>query len=135
MPLRLEIVTPEAKTFSEDVDQVVLPGSEGEFGVLPGHELIFTQIMPGELVILQHGETHYLAVGEGFVEVAGDHVSVLTDMAIKADDINEMEAENARKRAEEALTQKLTSEESASVMAALQRSMAQLHVKRRRRSI
>ncbi len=134
MPLRLEIVTPEAKTFSEDVDQVVLPGVEGEFGVLPGHEMLFTQITPGELVVIQKDGKHYLAVGEGFVEVGPNHVSVLTDMAIKADDINEVDAENARKRAEEALSQKMTSEESASVQAALQRSLAQLHVKRRRHS-
>lgn len=135
MPLRLEIVTPESKTFSEEVDQVVVPGVEGEFGVLPGHEPLITQILPGELVITQKGQNHYLAVGEGFVEVQSNRVSVLTDMAIRADDINEVEAEAARKRAEEALAEKLSGEETASVQAALQKSLAQLHVKRRRRSI
>ncbi len=135
MPLRLEIVTPESKTFSEEVDQVVVPGVEGEFGVLPGHEPLITQILPGELVITQKGQNHYLAVGEGFVEVQSNRVSVLTDMAIRADDINEVEAEAARKRAEEALAEKLGAEETASVQAALQKSLAQLHVKRRRRSI
>jgi F-type H+-transporting ATPase subunit epsilon len=133
MTLRLEIVTPEAKTFSDDVDQVVLPGVEGEFGVLPGHEALVTQINPGELVVSQKGQTHLLAVGEGFVEVLPDKVSVITDMAIRADDINEAEAEAARKRAEEALTQKLSDDENAAVQAALQKSLAQLHVKRRRR--
>jgi F-type H+-transporting ATPase subunit epsilon len=134
MPLRLEIVTPDSKTFSDDVDQVVLPGVEGEFGVLPGHEVLVTQILPGELVATQGGSQHFLAVGEGFVEVRPDRVSVLTDMAIKADDINEAEAEAARKRAEEALSQKLSDEETAAVQSALLRSMAQLHVKKRRRS-
>ena len=135
MPLRLEIVTPEAKTFSEDVEQVVLPGVEGEFGVLPGHEVLFTQIMPGELIISQQRSTLYLAVGEGFVEVGPDRVSVLTDMAIKADDINEAEVEAARKRAEEAfLADKLSAEETTVVQAALQKSLVQLNVKRRRRS-
>jgi F-type H+-transporting ATPase subunit epsilon len=132
MALRLEIVTPEAKTFSDDVEQVVLPGVEGEFGVLPGHEALVTQILPGELVITQSGKISYLAVGEGFVEVRPTHVSVLTDMAVKADDINEVEVEAARKRAEDALNQKLTTEEEATVRAALQKSLAQLHVKRRR---
>lgn len=134
MSLNLEIVTPEAKTFSDDVDQVVMPGIEGEFGVLPGHEPLMTQILPGELTIIQKGKLHHLAVGEGFVEVQAHRVSILTDMAVKADDINEVEAENARKRAEEALTQKLTDEETATVQAALQKSLAQLHVKRRRHS-
>ncbi len=134
MSLRLEIVTPEAKTFSDEVDQVVLPGVEGEFGVLPGHEPFVTQILPGELVVTQKGQLHHLAVGEGFVEVQPTYVSVLTDMAVKADDINEVEAEAARKRAEEALTQKLSDEETAAVQAVLQKSLAQLHVKRRRRT-
>lgn len=134
MPLHLEIVTPEAKTFSDEVDQVVLPGIEGEFGVLPGHECLLTQIHPGELVVTQKGKLIYLAVGEGFVEVQPDSVSVLTDMAIHADDINEVDAEEARKRAEEALAEKLTDEESATVQAALLKSLAQLHVKRRKRT-
>jgi F-type H+-transporting ATPase subunit epsilon len=132
--LHLEIVTPESKTFSDEVEQVVIPGIDGEFGVLPGHERLVTQILPGELVITQKGKIHYLAVGEGFVEVQPNRVSVITDMALKADDINEMEAEAARKRAEEALAQKLTDEETASVQAALQRSIALLHVKRKRHS-
>jgi len=132
--LRLEIVTPESKTFSDDVEQVVLPGIEGEFGVLPGHEALVTQILPGELVVSQGGKTLYLAVGEGFVEVRPDHVSVLTDLAIKAEDINEADVEAAKKRAEDALNQKLDAEEEATVRAVLQKSLAQLHVKRRRRS-
>jgi F-type H+-transporting ATPase subunit epsilon len=132
MPLRLEIVTPEAKTFSDDVEQVVLPGSEGEFGVLPGHEALVTQILPGELVVTQNGKITYLAVGEGFVEVRPDHVSVLTDMAVKADDINEAEVEAARKRAEDALNQKLSADEEATVRASLQKTLAQINVKRRR---
>lgn len=134
MPLRLEIVTPEAKTFSDNVDQVVLPGTEGEFGVLPGHEALVTQILPGELVVTQSGRSTFLAVGEGFVEVQPDRVSVLTDMAIRADDINEAEVEQARKRAEEALSKKLDDEEEATVRASLQKTLAQLHVKRRRHS-
>lgn len=131
--LRLEIVTPEAKTFSDDVDQVVLPGVEGEFGVLPGHERLITQILPGELVVTQNGQQQFLAVGEGFVEVQPDRVSVLTDMAVKADDISEAEAEAARQRAEQALAQKMSAEESAAVEACLQKSLAKLRVKRRQR--
>ena len=133
MSLRLEIVTPEAKIFSDDVEQVVLPGVEGEFGVLPGHERLITQILPGELDIIQNGQRQLLAVGEGFVEVQPNRVSVLTDMAIRADDINEAETEAARQRAEQALAQKMSSEETAAVEAALQKSMAKLRVRRRQR--
>jgi len=95
---------------------------------------LVTQILPGELVATQNGQPLYLAVGEGFVEVQPDRVSVLTDMAMRADDINEMEVEAARKRAEDALAQKLTDEESAAVQASLQKSLAQLRVKRHRRT-
>ncbi len=133
MPLRLEIATPEGQAFSEEVDQVVLPGVEGEFGVLPGHEPLITQIHPGELVVTQRSKTHYLAIGEGFVEVGPDRVFVISHMAIRSDDIDEMEAETARKRAEDALSQKLSDEETATVTSALMHALAQLHVKRRHR--
>jgi len=76
---------------------------------------------------------HYLATGEGFVQITGDRVAILTDMAIKADDIDEMKAEEARKKAEARLAEKLTDEEQATVQAALLHSLTQLNVKRRTR--
>src|SRR6476660_6388325 len=131
--LRLEIVTPEAKTFSDDVDSVVIPGSEGEFGVLPQHVALMTEIVPGELRIMKGGEETRLAVGSGFVEVTQESVSVLTDMAIREEEIDESGAEAAIKRAEEAMKNKHLDEEGhAAVQAALQKSAAQLRVKRRR---
>jgi F-type H+-transporting ATPase subunit epsilon len=131
--LKLEIVTPEAKIYSEDVDMVTLPGVEGEMGVYPMHVPLMTQVKSGELVAKKDGQDHFLAIGEGFVEITGERVAVMTDMAIKADDIDEMKAEEARKRAEARLSEKLTDEETASVQAALAHSLAQLHVKRRQR--
>ncbi len=131
--LRLEIVTPEAKSYSEDVEMVTLPAIEGELGVYPAHVPLMTQIKAGEVAVRKDGQDYFLAVGEGFVEITGDRVAVLTDMAIKADDIDEMKAEEARKRAEARLQEKLSDEETALVSAALMRSMAQLHVKRRQR--
>ncbi|MSU61545.1 MAG: F0F1 ATP synthase subunit epsilon [Pedosphaera sp.] len=130
--LKLEIVTPEAKIYSEDVDMVTLPGVEGEMGIYPMHVPLMTQVKSGELIAKKAGVNHYLAIGEGFVEITGDRVAVLTDMAIKADDIDEMKAEEARKRAEARLAEKLTDEEQATVQAALLHSLAQLNVKRRR---
>jgi F-type H+-transporting ATPase subunit epsilon len=133
MPLRLEIVTPEARAYSDDVDLVVLPGVEGEMGIYPLHDPMMTQIKPGELVVTKGHEILYLAVGEGFVEITQDHVNVLTDMAIEEQHIDPALAEQAVKRAEETLKAgDLGGEEVAAVQAALQRSLAQLHVKRRR---
>lgn len=131
--LKLEIVTPEARTFSEDVDMVTLPGVEGEMGIYPKHVPLMTQIKAGEVAVKKGGHEYHLAVGEGFVEITGERVAILTDMAIKADDIDEALAEEARQRAEARLQEKLTDEETASVQAALMHSLAQLHVKRRQR--
>ncbi len=131
--LRLEIVTPEAKTFSDDVDSVVIPGAEGEFGVLPQHVALMTEIVPGELRIMKGGEETRLAVGAGFVEVTQESVSVLTDMAVLEQEIDETAAEAAIKRAEDAMKSKHLDEEGhAAVQASLQKSLAQLRVKRRR---
>ncbi len=130
--LKLEIVTPEAKIYSEDVDMVTIPGSEGEMGIYPMHIPLMTQIVSGELVVRKGGQDHFLAIGEGFVEITGDRVAVMTDMAMKADDIDEARAEEARKRAEARLSEKLSDEETASVTAALAHSLAQLNVKRRK---
>jgi F-type H+-transporting ATPase subunit epsilon len=131
--LKLEIVTPEAKIYSEDVDMVTLPGVEGEMGIYPMHVPLMTQISSGELIARKNGQDHFLAIGEGFVEITAERVAVLTDMAIKADDIDEMKAEEARKRAEARLAEKLTEEEQATVQAALMHSLTQLKVKRRHR--
>ena len=131
--LKLEIVTPEAKIYSEDVDMVTLPGIEGEMGIYPMHIPLMTQIAHGEIIARKDGVDHYLATGEGFVQITGDRVAILTDMAIKADDIDEMKAEEARKKAEARLSEKLTDEETASVQAALLHSLTQLNVKRRNR--
>jgi len=131
--LKLEIVTPEARIYSEDVDMVTLPGVEGEMGIYPMHVPLMTQVSSGELVARKNGQDHFLAIGEGFVQITGDKVAVMTDMAIKADDIDETKAEEARKRAEARLAEKLDDEEAAMVNAALMHSLAQLKVKRRQR--
>jgi len=129
--LKLEIVTPEAKVYSEDVDMVTLPGVEGEMGIFPMHVPLMTQLTAGEISVRKGNQDFFLAVGDGFVEVTPDKVSILTDMAIKADSIDEAKAEEARKRAEARLAEKLTDEEVAATNAALAQSLAQLKVKRR----
>ena len=132
--LKLEIVTPEGVTYSEQVEMVTLPGSEGEMGIYPNHVPLMTQVAAGEVAARRNGKDEFLAVGEGFVEITGDRVAILTDMAIKADNIDEAKAEEARKRAEARLAEKLDDEETATVSAALAHSLAQLKVKRRTHS-
>lgn len=130
--LKLEIVTPEARTFSEDVEMVTLPALEGEMGVYPGHVPLMTEVVCGEVIARLHGRNEYLAIGDGFVEITGDHISVLTDMAIKSDDIDEAAVEKARQKAEERRNETLTEEDQAAVDAILAQAAAQLEVKRRR---
>src|ERR1041385_5119477 len=131
--LKLEIVTPDAKVYSDDVDMVTLPGVEGEMGIYPNHVPLMTQIAPGEIVARKGGQDFFLAVGEGFVEITGERVAILSDMAICAENIDEAKAEEARRRAESRLGEKLEDEEAALVQAALAQSLAQLKVKRRQR--
>lgn len=132
--LKLEIVTPEAVTYSEEVDMVTIPATEGEMGIYPMHVPLMTTISSGEVIVRKGTQEYFLAVGEGFVEITGNRVAILTDMAIKADQIDEAKAEEARKRAEARLQEKLSDEEVANVSAALAHSLAQLKVKRRNRA-
>ena len=131
--LKLEIVTPEGVAYSQDVEMVTLQGVEGEMGILPQHARLLTQIVPGEMVVSRQGNQEFLAVGGGLVVVLPDRVAVITDMAIAADKIDEAKAEEARQRAAARLEEKISDEEVASVNASLVRSLAQLHVKKKRR--
>ena len=131
--LRLEIVTPQAIVFSEDVDMVTFPGIEGQMGVYPQHVPLITMLIPGEIIVNRNGIETFLAVGEGLVEVTAKKVAIVTDMAIPSERIDEAKVEEARQRAEARLREKLSDEEVASVNASLVRSVAQLQVRRRRR--
>jgi F-type H+-transporting ATPase subunit epsilon len=134
MKMRLKIVTPEGEAYSEDVDMVVLPAAEGEIGVLPQHAPLLTQIKPGEMHVKKGYEDIWMAVGGGFVDVGPNHVSVLTDMAVDEKEIDEAAAKEAIERAEKAKhDENLNDEEVAAVEATIERSIAQLHVKLRRR--
>ncbi len=131
--LKLEIVTPEAMVFSDDVEMVSLSGIDGDMGIYPDHMPLMTQLAAGEVLVRKNGSDVSLAVGDGFVQVTKERVAILTDMAIKADDIDEQKALEAQKKAEARLAQKLTDEEAATVQAALVHATAQLKVKQRHR--
>jgi len=131
--LKLEIVTPDTTVYSEDVHMVTLPALEGQIGVFPHHVPLVTQMVPGELIVRKDGRETFMAVGEGMVVVTGTHVSIVTDMAVAAESIDEAKAEEARQRAVARLRDKISDEEVATVNASLARSLAQLKVKHRRR--
>lgn len=137
MPLHLDIVTPERKVFSDSVDNVYLPGADGEIGVLPSHAGLVTALKPGELRYLHNGQVVTLAVGSGFAEVTQTKVVVLTDMALGEDEIDEQTAEAAIKRAEEKLANidhNMDSEEVAYLQGIISRSAAAIHFKRKHRN-
>jgi F-type H+-transporting ATPase subunit epsilon len=133
LTLKLEIATPEGTVYSEDVELVTLPGVEGQMGVYPQHIRLITKLVPGEMIVQKNGHDDYLAVGEGLVEITGERISIVTDMALPADKIDEGKAEQERQRADARLRAQLSAQDLASVSASLARSLAQLSVKRRNR--
>jgi F-type H+-transporting ATPase subunit epsilon len=134
MALILEIVTPEARVYSETVDTVVIPTVEGEVGILPGHIPLVTQVGAGELRATKGNVTQLLVVGGGFAQVSGDKVSILADSAITEEKIDENAVADAMKRAEDALKAKetLPPAEIERLEAVVRFSVAQLGIKRRR---
>ena len=131
--LHLKIVTPEKMIFDEEVNMVTLPSSEGQLGILPHHANLMAKLVPGELRIKKGDKTDILAVGGGFLQMADNTLTIMTDLATLEKDIDERAVEEAKKRAEQALEQKLSDEEYAETLAVLEKSLAQLRIKRRHR--
>jgi F-type H+-transporting ATPase subunit epsilon len=135
MPLTLEIVTPEAKVYSDTVDSVVIPAVEGEIGVLPGHIPLLTQVDAGELRVTKGAETQNLVVSGGFAQIEGDRVRVLAENAIHEAKIDENAVETAMRRAEEELRDaaNLDPQQLEHLQGLLRYSGVQLAIKRRKR--
>ncbi len=135
MALTLEIVTPEAKVYSDTVDSVVVPTVEGEIGVLPGHIPLLTQVEHGELRVTKGATTSWLAVGGGFAQIDGDRVRVLAEHAITEEKIDEHAVEAALKRAEDELkaAKDMDPQQYEHLQSLVRYSGVQLAVKRRRR--
>ena len=130
--IKLDIVTAEALVFSGEVDGLVAPGSEGQLGILPHHAPLMTMLAPGELLIKQSAGEQYLAVSGGFLEVRPDHIIILTDAAERAEEISIARAEEAKRRAEEALEKEpAASDAAAQAEAALQRALIRLKTAQR----
>lgn len=132
--LHLKIVTPEKVAVDEPVEMVTLTSSDGELGILPHHTNLMAKLMPGELRIKRGGKVETFATGDGFIQVADNTLTILTDLAVDEAQIDEKKVEEAKKRAEAALEQKLSDEEYAETLAVLEKSLAQLRVKRRHRA-
>jgi len=130
--LKLEIVTPNGLVLSEEVDEVVCTGSEGEFGVLPGHVPFFTTLKIGILTYKKGNEARYVFVNWGYAEVGPDRVMVLADSAEKSEDIDVERAKAAMKRAEERLKQ-MAEIDHARATSALERAISRVSIAERRR--
>ncbi len=132
--LQLEIVTPDRSLIREEVDEVQLPGSEGYLGVLPGHTPLLATLKVGELWYRTGQEKHFLAIASGFGEVLPDRVSVLAQIAERAEDIDVARAEAARKRAEERLTKGAADMDIERARIALLKSLIRVQVASRART-
>jgi F-type H+-transporting ATPase subunit epsilon len=134
MPLKVDIVTAERTVFQDDgVDEVVAPGTEGEFAVLPMHAPMMTMIKPGIMRIIKGSEETEMAITGGFLEVRDDRVTILADAAERAEEIDIVRAEEARRSAERSLEERAGVEQLAAAAAALQRALLRLRVAERRR--
>jgi F-type H+-transporting ATPase subunit epsilon len=134
MPIQLEIVSPERRAFTDEVDMVVVPGIDGELGILPNHTRLITALGTGELRIKKGGTEQSLLISGGFVEVRPDKVVVMADLAEHSDEIDEARAAEARKRAEAALEEARDPVDIARVRAALQTALMRERIATRRRT-
>jgi len=132
--IRLEIVTPERVIYSDEVDVVIAPGVEGQLGILPHHAPLITMLQAGELRVRKNGDETCIAIYGGFLEVRPDRVIVLADAAERAEEIDVAQAEEAKRRAEQQMANRVASEvDKAQAEAALRRSLVQLKVAERKR--
>jgi F-type H+-transporting ATPase subunit epsilon len=129
--IELQIVTPDRLILREQVDEVEIPGSEGYFGVLPGHTPLLASLAVGELWYRKGLEKTYLSIAFGFAEVLPDRVTILARLAERADEIDPERAEAARQRAEERLAQQQSTVDYERARVALLKSMTRLQVSAR----
>ncbi|MDO8498361.1 MAG: ATP synthase F1 subunit epsilon [bacterium] len=129
--LQLKIVTPEKEIYDGEVEMVTVTTPDGEIGILPYHANLMAQVIPGELRIKVGDKVVPMAIGSGLLQMSDNTLILATDMAEKAEDIDERAVEEAKERAKAALEQTLTDEEYAVSLATLEKALAQLKVKRR----
>ena len=133
MPIRLEVVSPERRAVTDEVDMVVVPGIEGQLGILPHHTPLISALGIGELKIRKGTSEQVMLISGGFVEVRPDRVVVMADIAEHSEEIDEARAVEARKRAEEELQRADAGVDVARIRAALQTALARERIATRRR--
>lgn len=131
MNLLLEIITPEKVVLKDEVDEVIVPTATGEIAILPNHAELLTKINPGELVIKKNGKKQSFAILGGFLEVINNHISILADYAIRAEDIEIAKVQEAQERAKQKMKQKDTEQNFRVAEAELRKSLLQLKVARK----
>lgn len=136
MTIRCDIVTQERRVYSDDVDIVLLPGIEGQMGILPRHASLLTALDFGEVIVRKKGEEEYFAIGGGFAEVQPDHVIVLADSAESVTEIDMERAQKARERALQMMEEGTPKDpgQYARIEAALKRAQVRIDVSRKRQS-
>jgi F-type H+-transporting ATPase subunit epsilon len=132
-PIKVDIVTAERVVYSEDVDIVIAPGSEGQLGIMPHHSPLMTTQQPGELVMRKAGEEYSLAIAGGFMEVRPDRIIILADAAERADEIDIARAESAKQRAQESISHHEAGVDLSQAEASLRRALARIKVAEKRR--
>jgi len=131
--LHLEVLTQEKHVLKDDVDLVLAPGHEGQIGILPGHIGLLTKLQPGELFILKGPSMTALAITGGLLDIHDDQVTVMADSAVRAEEIDIAKVEAAKRKAEEALKEKLSDKDFAIAEADLRKAILELKVARKRR--
>ena len=127
-----KLITPEKVLFEGQASEVILPTQNGQIGVLPNHEPLVTLSVPGEIEIKNDGETIHLVSMGGFVEINNNSVKVLSDSAIRSEEIDAIAAEDAKVKAEQALKDAIDDTEVAAASAALEKSLLHLRIVRKR---
>lgn len=128
MNLAFEIITPEKTVFKDDVDEIVVPTITGEIAILPNHVNLLTQVSPGELIVKKGSDTYPIAITGGFLEVNNNKISILSDYAIRAQDIEIARAQEAKKRAEKAMQEKTSDKDFKIAQGELLKSLLELKI-------
>lgn len=133
MSFHLQIVTPEKIVYDDDIDEILVETVEGQIGILQNHVRLLTKLVPGELTIKKGTHSQHLAATGGFLEVGDNKATILADYAIRAEDIEVAKAEEARKRAEQAMKEKTSDKDFRVAEAELQKAIMELNVARKRK--
>lgn len=133
MTLQLEIISPEKTILSDQVDEVVVPTTTGQITVLPGHMPLISLLSEGELLVNKNGKETSIVVSGGYIEVGKNNVSILTNYAIRSEEIELAEAQAAKEKAEKIMQEKVSQEDFAQAQAAFGRAILELKIAEKRR--